>query len=244
MTRACARIWTRSRSSWTQRLACLCRRVGRREPIRFYVDDELVRTVEQRIDYPLKLMVDLFEFPEGALAIPRVPQAGRGRLGARLPARRPPRGAPAVGPARRARALAFMTEMSSRWLGRPADRGRRPRGAARVPQRRPAATGRPAPRRPPRRGRGRVRGAALHRRRARRGQPRLRRAGGSPPGARPPADGRDRAPRPRARAPRAAPRHALGSRRVAPPLRAVGYREVPRFGENPYAAHWFAKRLS
>jgi ribosomal protein S18 acetylase RimI-like enzyme len=24
---------------------------------------------------------------------------------------------------------------------------------------------------------------------------------------------------------------------------ALGYREVPRFGENPYAAHWFAKRL-
>ena len=24
----------------------------------------------------------------------------------------------------------------------------------------------------------------------------------------------------------------------------IGYREVPRFGENPYAAHWFAKRLS
>jgi hypothetical protein len=33
--------------------------------IRFYVDDELVRTVEQRIDYPLQLMLDLFEFPEG-----------------------------------------------------------------------------------------------------------------------------------------------------------------------------------
>ena len=24
----------------------------------------------------------------------------------------------------------------------------------------------------------------------------------------------------------------------------IGYREVPRFGENPYAAHWFAKRLA
>jgi hypothetical protein len=32
--------------------------------IAFYVDDQLVRTVEQRIDYPLQLMVDLFEFPE------------------------------------------------------------------------------------------------------------------------------------------------------------------------------------
>ena len=36
------------------------------ERIRFYVDGELVRTVRQRIDYPLQLMVDLFEFPEGA----------------------------------------------------------------------------------------------------------------------------------------------------------------------------------
>jgi len=34
------------------------------ERIRFFVDDRLVRTVEQRIDYPLQLMVDLFEFPE------------------------------------------------------------------------------------------------------------------------------------------------------------------------------------
>ena len=24
----------------------------------------------------------------------------------------------------------------------------------------------------------------------------------------------------------------------------IGYREVPPFGENPYAAHWFAKRLA
>jgi Glycosyl hydrolases family 16 len=32
--------------------------------VRFFVDDELVRTVAQRIDYPLQLMVDLFEFPE------------------------------------------------------------------------------------------------------------------------------------------------------------------------------------
>lgn len=32
--------------------------------IRFFVDDRLVRTVNQRIDYPLQLMVDLFEFPD------------------------------------------------------------------------------------------------------------------------------------------------------------------------------------
>jgi hypothetical protein len=36
------------------------------ERIRFFVDDRLIRTVKQRIDYPLQLMVDLFEFPEGA----------------------------------------------------------------------------------------------------------------------------------------------------------------------------------
>lgn len=33
------------------------------ERIRFFVDDRLVRTVHQRIAYPLQLMVDLFEFP-------------------------------------------------------------------------------------------------------------------------------------------------------------------------------------
>ena len=32
---------------------------------RFYVDDRLVRTVPQGLDYPLQLMVDLFEFPAG-----------------------------------------------------------------------------------------------------------------------------------------------------------------------------------
>lgn len=31
--------------------------------VRFFVDDHLVRTVEQGLDYPLQLMVDLFEFP-------------------------------------------------------------------------------------------------------------------------------------------------------------------------------------
>jgi hypothetical protein len=35
------------------------------DEIRFFVDDRLVRTVQQRIDCPLQLMVDLFEFPEG-----------------------------------------------------------------------------------------------------------------------------------------------------------------------------------
>jgi hypothetical protein len=33
------------------------------DEIRFFVDDRLVRTVRQRIGYPLQLMVDLFEFP-------------------------------------------------------------------------------------------------------------------------------------------------------------------------------------
>jgi hypothetical protein len=33
------------------------------ERVRFFVDDRLVRSVQQRIDYPLQLMVDLFEFP-------------------------------------------------------------------------------------------------------------------------------------------------------------------------------------
>jgi hypothetical protein len=35
------------------------------ERIRFFVDDRLVRTVHQCIDYPLQVMVDLFEFPDG-----------------------------------------------------------------------------------------------------------------------------------------------------------------------------------
>jgi hypothetical protein len=34
------------------------------ERIRFFIDDRLVRSVHQRIEYPLQLMVDLFEFPE------------------------------------------------------------------------------------------------------------------------------------------------------------------------------------
>jgi Glycosyl hydrolases family 16 len=32
------------------------------ERVRFYVDDTLVRTVDQGVDYPMQLMVDLFEF--------------------------------------------------------------------------------------------------------------------------------------------------------------------------------------
>ncbi len=36
------------------------------DQVRFFVDDQLVRTAYQRIDYPLQLMVDLFEFPAGA----------------------------------------------------------------------------------------------------------------------------------------------------------------------------------
>jgi len=35
------------------------------ERIRFFVDDQLVRAVHQRIDYALQAMVDLFEFPTG-----------------------------------------------------------------------------------------------------------------------------------------------------------------------------------
>jgi Glycosyl hydrolases family 16 len=35
------------------------------ERVRFFVDDRLVRTVEQGFAYPLQLMVDLFEFPDG-----------------------------------------------------------------------------------------------------------------------------------------------------------------------------------
>jgi beta-glucanase (GH16 family) len=46
------------------------------ERVHFFVDDRLVRTVDQRIDYPLQLMVDLFEFPDSperdAAAYPKV----------------------------------------------------------------------------------------------------------------------------------------------------------------------------
>jgi hypothetical protein len=36
------------------------------ERIRFFVDDRLVRTVHQCVDYALQVMVDLFEFPHGS----------------------------------------------------------------------------------------------------------------------------------------------------------------------------------
>jgi hypothetical protein len=61
--------------------------------VRFFVDDQLVRTVEQGIDYPLQLMVDLFEFPNGpqrsADAYPKVAEvrAVRG-YGSQVNARR------------------------------------------------------------------------------------------------------------------------------------------------------------
>jgi hypothetical protein len=35
------------------------------ERVRFFIDDELIRSVHQGIGYPLQLMVDLFEFPNG-----------------------------------------------------------------------------------------------------------------------------------------------------------------------------------
>lgn len=46
----------------------------------FYVDDALVRVVEQGTDYPLQLMVDLFEFPETAERPPgRYPKSAQVR---------------------------------------------------------------------------------------------------------------------------------------------------------------------
>jgi beta-glucanase (GH16 family) len=41
------------------------------DEIRFYVDDELIRTVSQSIAYPMQLMVDLFEFPASPDRDPR-----------------------------------------------------------------------------------------------------------------------------------------------------------------------------
>jgi Glycosyl hydrolases family 16 len=46
--------WHRYAAEWTA------------ERVRFFVDDRLVRTVEQGIGYPLQLMLDLFEFPDGS----------------------------------------------------------------------------------------------------------------------------------------------------------------------------------
>jgi hypothetical protein len=58
---------------------------------RFYVDDRLVRTVPQGLDYPLQLMIDLFEFPAGDTRTRRhTPrQDRRRRPGPRLPAPSP-----------------------------------------------------------------------------------------------------------------------------------------------------------
>jgi hypothetical protein len=40
------------------------------QQIRFFVDDHQVRAVRQRIDYPLQVMVDLFEFPQTTVRDP------------------------------------------------------------------------------------------------------------------------------------------------------------------------------
>lgn len=48
--------------------------------VRFYIDDRLVRTVEQGFGYPLQVMVDLFEFPpEGERDASRYPKSARVR---------------------------------------------------------------------------------------------------------------------------------------------------------------------
>jgi hypothetical protein len=50
---------------------------------RFSVDDRLVRTLPQGLDYPLQLMIDLFEFPTGPVRDPAgrcCIQSGRGTL--------------------------------------------------------------------------------------------------------------------------------------------------------------------
>jgi hypothetical protein len=41
------------------------------ERLHFYVDGRLVRTVQQGMNYPLQLMIDLFEFPEDGHRNPR-----------------------------------------------------------------------------------------------------------------------------------------------------------------------------
>jgi glycosyl hydrolase family 16 len=53
-----ATAWHTYSAEWTAQRIC------------FFVDDRAVRTVEQRIDYPLQVMVDLFEFPEGTYRDP------------------------------------------------------------------------------------------------------------------------------------------------------------------------------
>jgi hypothetical protein len=48
------------------------------EETRFYVDGRLVRTVRQGLDYPLQLMIDLFEFPAGPVRDPAAyPKTGQ-----------------------------------------------------------------------------------------------------------------------------------------------------------------------
>lgn len=47
-----AAAWHTYSAEWTE------------ERVRFFVDEELVRVVPQRIEYPLQLMVDFFEFPQ------------------------------------------------------------------------------------------------------------------------------------------------------------------------------------
>jgi beta-glucanase (GH16 family) len=37
-----------------------------RQRVRFFVDDRPLRGVHQGVDYPLQVMIDLFEFPEGS----------------------------------------------------------------------------------------------------------------------------------------------------------------------------------
>jgi len=45
--------WHTYSAGWTSKRVC------------FLIDDRLVRVVHQHFDYPLQLMVDLFEFPDG-----------------------------------------------------------------------------------------------------------------------------------------------------------------------------------
>jgi hypothetical protein len=48
------------------------------ERVQFFVDDHLVRTVDQGLDYPLFLLVDLFEFPDSEIRDPGAyPKTGR-----------------------------------------------------------------------------------------------------------------------------------------------------------------------
>jgi hypothetical protein len=58
--------WHTSAAAWTA------------EETRFYVDDRLVRIVPQGLDYPLQLMIDLFEFPTGSVRDPATyPKTGQ-----------------------------------------------------------------------------------------------------------------------------------------------------------------------